>query len=285
MSLGYVFVLPFVVGIIAVFYSSKPIRIWSALFLPWIPMCFLLLFALLVGWEGSICLIMAACIHLPLASIGGLVGWLARVFKNSHGRLATVMMGFFLVAPASSALVENQLVLPTKERIVKTEISIEAKRDVIWQHIIRVQKIDEPITGFFYTMGFPKPIEADLSFEGLGGVRRALFDKGLFFTETITEWKNKEVIAFSIKADPNATPLTTLDAHVVPGGRYFDVLEGKYEIEMIDESHAILHLQSRYEVSTFFNFYAQLWGDFLMRDVQNSILKVIKNRCENKGQS
>jgi hypothetical protein len=79
---------------------------------------------------------------------------------------------------------------------------------------------------------------------------------------------------------PESVPPTTLDKHVVVGGRYFDVLRGTYWIEPLSDNTVVLHLSSTYRLSTRFNFYAGLWASFLMRDIQNTILAVIKQRCE-----
>jgi hypothetical protein len=182
--------------------------------------------------------------------------------------------------PGGGTLVENQIPLPNDIRHAETFIDIHARPEVVWQNIIRVRAIHEPIQGFFYRMGFPKPIEATLSKEGVGGVRRASFEGGLVFTETITTWKNLDILSFAIAANPNSTPLTTLDAHVVPGGQYFDVLQGTYRLEPLPGGIIRLHLFSQFRVSTHFNFYSGAWAEFLMTDIQKSILKVLKNRCE-----
>ena len=42
----------------------------------------------------------------------------------------------------------------------------------------------------------------------------------------------------------------------------------------------LLRLVSRHRLSTTFNFYARIWTDAIMRDIQDNILYVIRNRCE-----
>jgi len=64
------------------------------------------------------------------------------------------------------------------------------------------------------------------------------------------------------------------------GGPYFDVLEGTYRIERLNDRQVLLHLSSKHRLSTRFNFYAGLWTDFIMRDIQRNILRIIKRRCE-----
>jgi hypothetical protein len=74
-----------------------------------------------------------------------------------------------------------------------------------------------------------------------------------------------------------------LDEHVTVGGRYFDVLQGVYEIEPQAPGKVILHLASTHRLSTRFNAYSGLWTDFIMRDVQEHILEIVKRRCEGGG--
>lgn len=57
-------------------------------------------------------------------------------------------------------------------------------------------------------------------------------------------------------------------------------LRSNYRIEQVSENQVILHLSSRHRLSTRFNFYAGLWTDFIMRDIQGNILRIIKNRSE-----
>ena len=64
------------------------------------------------------------------------------------------------------------------------------------------------------------------------------------------------------------------------GGEFFDVLDGRYDLEPLDGGRIRLHLSSRHRVSTRFNFYARLWTDFILADTQRHILGVLKRRCE-----
>lgn len=280
MSFGFVFLLPFVIGFITVYFSSKASResVPFRIFAPWITVILSLVISMLVGMEGTICLIMALPIYLGMGTLGGLVaGAFIGAGKKSGHHL--VLAGLMFL-PIGSGYVESNWELPVENRVVYTSILISANKEKVWENITEIPLITEYQGGFFYFMGFPKAREATLSYPGVGGVREAKFEKGLEFTETITEWVPHEKIVFTIKSNPEFTPLTTLDPHVVVGGDFFDTLEGGYEIEVLDENTIHLHLYSEYRLSTRFNTYASLWGDFLMRDIMNNILRVIKLRCE-----
>ncbi|WP_353063060.1 hypothetical protein RBB77_17440 [Tunturibacter psychrotolerans] len=183
----------------------------------------------------------------------------------------------FLLAPA-----ETYLNAPVRTRTVASEIIIHASPQVIWQNVIRVPAISPAELQPTWTqrIGFPRPVEATLSYEGVGGVRHASFERGLVFIETVTAWEPEHRIAFSIKADTAHIPPTTLDEHVTIGGPYFDVLDGEYRLELLPDGDTLLHLTSHQRLSTNFNSYAGLWSDAVMQNLQTSILNVIQHRCE-----
>ena len=184
--------------------------------------------------------------------------------------------------PLLLAMVETHLNQPLQTRTVDTSIVIHAAVPIVWQNIERVRAIapSELRHSWANTIGFPRPVEATLSHEGIGGVRNASFERGLTFTETITDWVPDQHIAFTIKADTAAIPRTTLDEHVTVGGRFFNVLTGEYDLHALPNGDTLLHLSSRERLSTDFNAYAAMWSDAVMRDMQSNILHVIRNRCE-----
>jgi hypothetical protein len=271
---------PVVIGIVTVRRAEavEPVSVWKWVFLPWLSVFVVLLTLWLFLIEGGICILMASPIALVCASIGGLIaGIWGRLRKPSNSALACVAFLPFLLAP-----VEARLTAPSSTRTVASEIRIHAAPQTIWQNIERVPAIapSELSTTWTHRIGFPRPIEATLSHEGVGGVRHASFERGLLFIETITAWEPQRRIAFNIKADSAHIPTTTLDEHVTIGGRYFDVLDGEYTLEPLANGDTMLHLVSHQRLSTDFNGYAGLWTDAVMQNLQNSILEVIQHRCE-----
>ena len=125
-------------------------------------------------------------------------------------------------------------------------------------------------------------MEATLTHEGVGGVRQASFTGNVLFIETVDVWEPEKRLVFSIKADADHIPDTSLDAHVKVGGQYFDVLRGEYRIEPLADGKIRLHLSSEHRITTDFNWYSKWWTDAIMSEIQSSILQVIKKRCEAK---
>jgi hypothetical protein len=283
MTASFIFLVPFGLGIATVMVGEQRVRWcwWQWIVVPWPAALLALGSALLLAWEGIICIMLWVPLFMVLASLGGLVGgWVGFYLRRRRGR--AVILGALLVLPFVTAPLEHRLPLPDEHRVVHTEIEIAASPEVVWRNIERVPAIRPEEQGWsvFHAIGFPRPVEATLSHEGIGGVRHASFEGGVVFVETIDDWQPGRRLSFSIATDPESIPQTTLDEHVTVGGPFFDVLRGEYEIEPVAPGRVVLHLASTHRLSTHFNLYSGLWTDLIMRNVQEYILEILKRRCE-----
>jgi hypothetical protein len=229
--------------------------------------------------EGSICVIFA----LPIALTGAIIGGIGAGYADrTKHRISPNTAACLAIIPILIAFAEPNFNAATQTRTVSSQILIHASTSTIWQNIERAPTISpaELHTTWAQRIGFPRPVEATLSYEGIGGVRHASFERGLMFIETVTSWEPERRVAFGIHADTANIPPTTLDEHVTIGGRYFDVLDGEYRLEPLPNGDTLLHLTSHQRLSTDFNGYAGLWSDAVMQNLQTSILAVIQHRCQ-----
>ena len=282
MSVTFLFLLPTIVGALTVYLSSteKAKSIAYRIFTPWIPVFLFLIITLALAIEGWACWLMILPIFLIAASIGGLLGGYLKIRKrNDRLNISLLVLLPLLIGPIES-MIET---IPGTYKAY-TYIDINAPAEKIWDNVTRVKEIpiDQDKGYLTRLLGFPRPIKAELDFEGVGAYREAVFTNGLVFHETVTEYKDNEKMVFTIKAYPHEIPSTTLDEHVVIGGDYFDVLNGTYELEKLPNGLNRLHLYSHFKMNTTFNFYAGWWGKWIMKDIQNNILQVEKKRSENE---
>jgi hypothetical protein len=243
---------------------------------PWGPMFLTLVGTIVFALEGAICIFLAIPLVFPLASIGGLIGGLIR--RQGIATRSLILAIPFLVSPLEMR-VGNPL------RMIETvrEVTIDAPPAKVWPLVASVDSIrpEEQSKALFISIGFPKPISATLSHPGVGGVRSAKFEKGLVFTETVTDWVPERRLSFTIDPNTESIPPNTLDEHVTIGGPYFDVLTGTYELIPLDSStRTRLVLRSTHRVSTHFNPYAAWWAERIMASIQTNILDVLEKRAE-----
>jgi hypothetical protein len=282
MTFTFLFIVPLIIGIITTYQNRGILKAYKAipLSMPLFSILGLILLTVILEWEGIICALIAMPIFAMMALIGGFIGIKAFKREENHLKISFIVLLPFLLAP-----IENTMGLSEKVFHEKTSIVIKGTDTEIWNNITRVYQIEkeENQNSLFQVMGFPRPLEATLDTVAVGGIRLAKFDRGLFFTETVTELKDKELLKFSIVADPESIPPKALDEHVLVGGNYFDVLDGCYEIHKLDESNLYrIDLTSKFRLSTNFNFYSGFWSKMIMRDIQENILRVLKNRVEKK---
>ncbi len=277
MSLGFIFVVPLVLGVLAV--STVEAPSWRyRFFAPWVPMTLVIISASLLGLEGAICVFMSLPALLLLSSVGGMVG------GSAMARLRGVRPAF-LALPLIVGSLEQRLDTPTRLVETVTEILIAAPPSVVWPLVASVDSIraGEQRPALFTRLGFPRPVSATINGEGVGAVRSARFEGGLVFTETVTEWAPGVRLSFSIDPNTESIPATTLDPHVTIGGPFFAVLTDTYELESSNGGRATrLVLRSQHRVSTQFNVYAGWWAHRIMASIQENILAVHKARAERR---
>ena len=280
MSITFLFLLPAIIGALTVYLSDKEKvkKISYRIFIPWIPIILFFIITLILAIEGWACWVMISPIFFIAASIGGLIGGYLKLKKNNNKlNISILVLLPFLISP-----IENLIETIPGTYKAYTYIDIEAPAEKIWDNVTRVREISEKEDKGYLSnfLGFPRPVKAELNFEGVGAYREAIFTNGLIFRETVTEYVDNKKMAFSIKANTYEIPSTTLDEHILIGGDYFDVLDGTYELEKLDNGKHRLHLYSHFKMNTTFNFYAGWWGKWIMKDIQNNILKVEKERSE-----
>ena len=302
MSVAFIFIVPLGIGALTVRFSD-PARIKSSaysFFMPWLSSLALLVVTIAIAVEGTICWVMAYPVFAIMAGIGGLImrGYLLRqqrVLENdldektldsgkdfrNNGNLQVSVL---LLLPLFVALLERTIEFHPQVFTAYNTIDIQAIDTTIWSNVTRVRDISaaEDRSGINRLLGMPRPIRAELDTLAVGGAREAIFERGLVFHETVFEYDHLRCMAFSIKANPDEIPPTAMDEHVVVGGKYFDVLEGRYTLEPLGDGRYRLHLSSRFVVSTSFNSYSGLWARWIMSDIQENILQVIKGRSERR---
>jgi len=275
MSLAFLVLVPMVLGFLTVNSAVAP-SIAYRIFAPWGPALLGVLIAAAVGWEGAICILMGLPLILLFASIGGIFGGLTAARR-------TDVRAAILVLPFLTGSLEQHVPAPARLTETVTRIHIDAPPAVVWPLIASVDSIrpEEQRPALFIRLGFPRPISATISGAGVGAVRRARFERGLVFTETVTDWQPERRLSFTIRPNTDSIPPTTLDSHVTIGGPFFDVLTGTYELTPTKDGRGTeLVLRSQHRVSTRFNLYAGWWVDRIMGSIQRNILTVHKARAE-----
>ncbi|MDJ0366815.1 hypothetical protein QMK33_16800 [Hymenobacter sp. H14-R3] len=283
LTVSFLLLVPMALGAITAHFIPGGRTFWRLCGAPWLTVLLFILTTLLFNLEGLICLIIIGPVFFVLASMGAVV-YVRIADLLPPRRDKTLVVAAFAVLPFVAITIENRFDNPDSFRRVENTVVINAPAAVVWQHIIRVAPIRAADLGhsLIDDIGFPRPIEATLTREGVGGVRHATFERGVEFIETVDEWHSLKRLSFSIIPNTTTIPPTTFDEHVIVGGRFFDVLRGTYELRPAGPGRTLLVLHSQQRLSTHLNWYAGLWTGFVMSEIQGRILGVLKRRCELK---
>lgn len=275
MSISFLFFGPLIMGVLTTYFGGE-VKSKAYIFIaPWIPVFIFFVSTILLEIEGWACWLMVFPLFMIASSLGGYIG--ANIRKRNKTYISLLVLVPLFLSP-----IEKSIKTSAKTFKAYTYIDIHANPKNIWKEVTKVSKIDQKDdTGWLTkTLGFPRPLHAELNHEGVGAYRKAVFTNGLVFHETVTHYEHLKKMTFTIKAKPHEIPSTTLDEHIVVGGEFFDVLNGTYELERLTDNSYRLHLYSFFTLNTTFNFYAGIWAKWIMKDIQNNILKVEKARAE-----
>ena len=282
LSLAFLVVMPLGLGAITAHFTPQTASAgWRLAWAPLLAVLCFLVAALAFRIEGLICVLIMSPLFLFEAWLGAFI--YARIADpRPKNRDKTLVVAAFALLPFVAGPLENYLNNPDDFRRVENVVEINAPAAVVWQHIIRVAPIRAADLGpsIMDKIGFPRPVAATLTREGVGGVRHATFERGVEFIETVDDWQPLKRLSFKIVPNTATIPPTTFDEHVIVGGRFFDVLRGTYELHPAGPGRTRLVLHSRQRLSTHLNWYAGLWTSFVMSEIQQRILAVLKQRCE-----
>ena len=279
-STAFLFVMPSVMGAVCVIVARKEQGLhWGHyVLLPWISVFASMLSMMALMLEGSICIVMATPIFLVAASVGGVfAGFVSEKLARSRATLGAAFLLPLILAPIESGLDKR-----VELREVVTYIDVRAAASVVWSQITTVKNIDSSEVPFSIThfIGVPKPVSAEMSGEGMGERRTSKWGKGIYFGERVTTWLPNSELAYAFEVYPDSIPRDALDNHVEINGRYFDLVDGRYELRELGPGLTRLTLVTRYRNKSTMNWYGNLWGDFLFDDFHQSILGLIRYRSE-----
>lgn len=278
-SITFLFIIPTILGIIPLLFADdRQIRSYkNIIFIPWLTVATFFFTMFVIGIEEFLCLLVLAGPFFILGTLGAFLYRLYRIYRDKRkGHLPVLILIPFLLSP-----LEEQVNSPSEIYSIESEVIITSVPENVWNNIVEVQDIkeEEYQAGFFNYLGIPRPIKAEVTKKEIGGKRTGNFEGGLKFVENITSYKPLQEVSFDIKVDPESVRQNVFDQHVL-NGNYFSFVNATYSIEKLNNNHLKLKLKSGYRLTSKINFYGKFWGNLILKDFQDRLLFVIKNRCE-----
>ncbi|MFC4310757.1 SRPBCC domain-containing protein [Steroidobacter flavus] len=230
--------------------------------------------ALLEGW---ICVI----VILPLFAMVGMVGAVimgAVCRKTNWPKQAAYSVA---VLPLLLGAIEPTDGLPVRLATIERTVTIDAPRDVVWDHLMNVRDIrrEEVEDGLAFRIGVPPPLAAVSDAVDGQPVRRISMGKHVHFDQIQTARREHEFIQWRQRFYEDSFPPGAFDQHVVMGGAYFDIDTISYSLQT-QGTATELTLSMHYRVSTRFNWYADAVARLVLGNLEEVLLGLYRRRSE-----
>ncbi|MEO6228585.1 MAG: SRPBCC family protein [Ferruginibacter sp.] len=294
MSASFFVICPLVIGFLTVIVLSRKKRLSNAasFFLPWLSCLALLIVTIALNVEGTICWIMAFPLFGIVAGFGGVMANSIRKRKDldmddvenykkwtDKDKLSVSLV---MLLPFICTLIEGDRLTSRQDIILTQSVVIAATPTVVWNAIGSTKDVSEKHAGFSGMLGFPHYVKTTQDNFALGGKRKAIYERGLYFDETISGYEKEKSLVLNIKTDPYHIPPTVMDEHILIGGKHLDILQDVYRLESLPGGKCRLSISSHFFINTPFNWYAGMWARMLMKDILNGTLDMVKSRVEQK---
>jgi hypothetical protein len=231
------------------------------------------------GWEGLICILMAAPAGAILALIGGIVAWSIQS-RISAGRHATEILSLLLLL-APAVMATEHLVKPAPPiYAVRSSIEIDAPPEAVWKQVVAFTQIPEPHE-LLFRAGIAYPIRAEIVGQGVGAERHCVFSTGAF-VEPIEVWDQPRLLKFSVTSNPPPmqewTPYSRVEA---PHLRGFLVSQGgQFLLTPIPGGRTRLEGTTWYRHTLWPADYWRVWSDEIIHEIHMRVLRHIKSTTE-----
>jgi uncharacterized membrane protein YhaH (DUF805 family) len=197
----------------------------------------------MVALEGLVCIAVAAPLGLGVALVGGVLGRAValstrRSTEQSLSGLALLPLVFAIetIFPASTSFDTYQ------------SIDVHAPPEAVWQSIIRMDSIDEPLA-LPFRLGVAYPLRGEIIGEGVGAERRGEFSTGTAL-ESVTEWVPNQKLAFVVVHDVPAmrelSPYQHVHAPHISG--YMRTKQTSFELSARSDGHTEIIERSSHEL-------------------------------------
>ena len=267
--------LPFVMGLVsAVTYGHHARRKASQCqAVACLSLAFSFLFLLLLAIEGILCLAMAAPIALPLACLGGWVGYMIQNRSSFNPSLPLFLATFLLMGFEKKALPEAPIFS------VRSEVFVNASPEKTWNNVVTFSELPSA-DDWLFDLGIACPTCATIEGTGVGAIRHCNFTTGTF-VEPITVWNEPNVLAFDVTAQPPPMKeISPYDIHPPHLDGHLESKRGEFRLERMEDGKTRLIGTTWYKHHMWPASYWKLWSDFLIGRIHERVLKHVKKLSE-----
>jgi hypothetical protein len=237
----------------------------------------------LAGFEGAICLVMAAPITLPTVLMGAMMGRAICVFAPpaEKERDRNGMMWVVGLLPGLAAIEPYFVTKP--ELSITSVVEVNAPALAVWEEVIAFPEITTPPSGLL-RMGIASPLRARIEGEGVGATRYCEFTTGTF-VEPVTVWDPGHRLAFDVSEQPDPMFELSPYRHIHPPhlkGSFLST-RGEFQLEELGNGRTRLSGTTWYTLQIHPQLYWSVWTDELVHQIHMRVLEHIRQQVEREA--
>lgn len=270
--------IPFIIGFLPAYLTGNKIEIKksTAYGLSFITLGLAVLALLVFAVEGLICIAMASPLLVIAVWIGSYLGF---TFSNSN-HINPSNLSLLLLLASFSCMSFDYLYEPKTLFSVRTEITVNAPVERVWDNVIVFDELEEPVDWIFKT-GISYPTHATITGNGVGAIRYCNFTTGSF-VEPITTWDEPNLLRFDVKDQPipmnELNPFWEVNPPHLDG--YFKSHKGQFKLIKINDNQTLLEGTTWYTIDIHPENYWKVWSDFIIHRIHKRVLNHIKDEAE-----
>jgi len=231
------------------------------------------------GWEGLICILMAAPIGAICAMAGGAIAWFIQSRTPSHRPTLAMFLIVLLFVPALMGAEQASHLVPPVYA-VRSSIEIDAPPEAVWKQVVAFAQISEPHE-LLFRAGIAYPIRAEIVGHGVGAERRCVFSTGAF-VEPIEVWDQPRLLKFSVTSNPPPmqewTPYSKIETPHLHG--FLVSQGGQFLLTPLPGGRTRLEGTTWYRHTMWPATYWRLWSDEIIHEIHMRVLRHIKINTE-----
>ena len=233
-----------------------------------------------VAIEGAVCLIMALPIALPLALIGGLLGY--GVLHLSAAQNPAMFLLIAGLTPFSAGL--EHAFLPANDLFsVTTAIDLPAAPALVWQTILEPAKLSPPSHALFRA-GVAYPLASHIEGVGASATRYCDFSTGRL-VEPVLIWDHQRQLRFTVASNPlpmqEWTPYAQIHPPHLEG--FLVSRQGEFRLTALPNGGTHLEATTWYQHHLAPAHYWRWWSDYIIHRVHEMVLENIRERALNRA--
>lgn len=231
--------------------------------------------AIAIAVEGLICVAMAAPLAIPLAALGGALGYLAT--KETKVQSSTAFLLLVGLTPFG-ATIEHAIAPQADTFEITTSVDLAAPPERVWRAIVEPGKPEAP-SNWLFRAGVGYPLSNHLEGTGPTATRYCDFSTGKL-VEPVILWDENRELRFRVAVNP--PPMRELspyrDLHPPHLDGFLVARQGRFKLTPLANGGTLLEATSWYQHHLWPSRYWRLWSDYLIHSIHQMVLSDIRSR-------